>query len=337
MKHEMKHETYSFVKDTKRDVYWKLRKEEIEFLIDSPTDQIKDEYAEPIKVCLLCKSDKRTMLFKKEGFLFYRCHNCGFVYADPQINEEKLIQGYKKSLSNDVWIDVLLTEVNFEYDTGKYLRGLEKIESLKACGDLLDIGCSIGHFLKLARERGWKTVGLELNKKAVKHAREVWGLTVIEKVLSEAAFPDSSFDSVTLWGVIEHLKNPYEVIKEVYRILKSKGVLLTFCPNVDSLVCRVLHEKASCFDGRNHCGYFSPGTIQYLFEQCGFKVVGILSFQPELDTILNFLNFADPYLQNLDWKNPIKELLGPNLRDQLEKIMLDMKLGYKMMTLAQKV
>lgn len=333
----MTQETYSFVSSTKRDLYWELRKKEIEFLLDPLTGKIKEEFAEPVERCLLCQSLKRETLFNKEGFSFHRCSECGFIYADPQIKESELLNYYEGSSSNDVWIDVLLSDDNFRYDEMKYNKGLDLIGAFQKPGRLLDIGCSIGHFLKIARDRGWDTIGLELNKRAVKHACEVWGLNVMEKLLSEASFSDASFQAVTMWGVIEHLKNPFEVMNEIHRILAPGGVILTFCPNIDSLVCRVLHEKTSCIDGRNHCGYFSPKTIRYLLERCGLEVIEIKSFQSELDTVLNYLDYNNPYLKKSGRVNPIKELLGTGLKMALEQILIDQKLGYKMMTLARKV
>lgn len=332
----MAQKTYSFVSSTKRDIYWEARKKEIEFLINPLTGKIKDEFAEPADTCLLCGRDKRDTLFSKEGFTFHRCSGCNFIYADPQIREAELFSQYKESCSNDLWIDVLLSDSNFLYDEKKYKTGLDLIETFQKPGRILDIGCSIGHFLKTARDRGWDTAGLELNKRAVKHAREVWDLNVSEKMLAEASFPTESFEAITLWGVIEHLKAPYEVIKEIHRILVPGGVILTFCPNIESLVCRVLHEKTSCIDGRNHCGYFSPDTISYLMKKCGFEVMEIRSFQPELDTVLNFLDYNDPYVNRTERSNPIKKILGDGLMEIMEQILLDRKLGYKMMTLSQK-
>jgi SAM-dependent methyltransferase len=329
--------TYDFVKQTKRDKYFELRQREIEFLIHQDTGKIKREFAEPVQDCLICNSGKRNCVFQKEGFSFYRCLECGFIYADPQIREDMLMEAYKGSGANDAWIDVLLSSVNMGYDTAKYERGIDKIESVtKRSGRVLDIGCSIGLFLKVARDRGWDTIGLEVNGRAVTHAREEWGLNVSEKLLHEAAFPDASFDAVSLWGVIEHLKDPVSVINEIRRILKNGGALITFCPNVESLVCRVMREHTSCFDGRNHCGYFSPSTITYLFEKCGFEVLEIESYQPELDTILNYVNFEPPYVKGFDMPNPVRDLIGPAMVDVLEGIILDRRLGYKMMTLGRK-
>jgi len=69
----------------------------------------------------------------------------------------------------------------------------------------------------------------------------------------------------------------------------------------------------------------------------GFELVEITSFQPELDTILNYLDFRNPYVKESERENAIKKLIGPGVLKVAEKILLDRKLGYKMMTLGRKV
>jgi len=65
-------------------------------------------------------------------------------------------------------------------------------------------------------------------------------------------------------------------------------------------------------------------------------VLEIISFQPELDTVLNYLDYDDPYLKKSERVNSIKKILGEEFRKVLEQTLLDHKLGYKMMTLSRK-
>lgn len=44
-------------------------------------------------------------------------------------------------------------------------------------------------------------------------------------------FPDDFFDVVICCNVLEHLEEPYPIFKEIYRVLKPKGLLLTKTPN----------------------------------------------------------------------------------------------------------
>jgi len=44
-------------------------------------------------------------------------------------------------------------------------------------------------------------------------------------------FRDKAFDRAFLVHVIEHLYRPYELLKEIHRILKDNGELIIICPN----------------------------------------------------------------------------------------------------------
>ena len=96
--------------------------------------------------------------FKKQGFNFKKCVNCSHIYVDPQINEQALSKAYTggdKSAS-DVWMDVLLSSDNQEYDLKKYNVGLDLISKYLSDKspnpNILDIGCSIGLFLNEAKK-----------------------------------------------------------------------------------------------------------------------------------------------------------------------------------------
>ncbi|SHK37299.1 Methyltransferase domain-containing protein [Desulfatibacillum alkenivorans DSM 16219] len=342
--------TYDFVQQTGRDKYFAARDREIALLSDG-AGGIKPEFAEPVEKCPVCGCGQSELWFKKQGFEFRRCKNtsvCGHIFGNPQINEDALNDCYRGAgeggecaevSANDLWIEVLLSQANASYDKGKYQRGIDAMQTALGTdkpGRVLDIGCSIGHFLALAKEAGWDAVGLELNEKAVAYATKELGLDVRPQLLDEAGFPPESFDVVTLWGVIEHLKRPVEVISQIAEILKPGGILLTFCPNGASMVCRVLREHAATFDGRNHPSYFTPQSIKYVMEQSGLENIAISFHQPDLDAVLNYLEGRDPYLRDEQEKGPLHAFFSGENRPKAEDFIRENGYGYKMMTLNRK-
>jgi len=44
-------------------------------------------------------------------------------------------------------------------------------------------------------------------------------------MLESDCYPDNSFDAVTLWDVLFHVQDPYEEIRECFRVLKRRGVI----------------------------------------------------------------------------------------------------------------
>lgn len=329
--------TYTFVKETHRDRYWKTRKEELILIKDEITGGIRSDLGKPVNNCLLCESNERGLLFKKDGFNFWRCMRCNFIYADPQIEEEILKNLYKGNSSFDIWVDVLLSEPNLKSDKEKYSLGLEKLGLPKGKKRLLDVGSSVGHFLSLAKGAGWAAVGLEVNERAANHAREIYGAKVFPQMLHELEFEEGSFQVCTLWGVIEHFKKPRSAMEQISKLLEPGGSLLIFCPNVNGALCRILREEATNFDGISHTGYFSPETFTYLAENCGFRVIEISTHKASVDTILNYLNYDDPYLGDIKKENPFREIMGNIMIENVERALNAMNLGSKMMALAEKL
>jgi SAM-dependent methyltransferase len=71
--------------------------------------------------------------------------------------------------------------------------------------------------------------------------------------------PDNCADAVVLTEVLEHIVEPLQVLRELYRLLRPGGAALVTTPFVWEL-----HEMP--FD----CWRFTPVSLQWLMEQAGF-------------------------------------------------------------------
>ena len=151
---------------------------------------------------------------------------------------------------------------------------------------LLDVGCSSGVFMVAARARGFNVQGVEPAPRAAKSA-EAAGFPVYCGTLEQAAFPDRSFDAITVLEVIEHLRDPVGLLRECRRILKADGVLVIGTGNAGSLTVRVLGTDWDYLQVRRHGGhvsFFSPRSIQVLAQKTGFAVARIRTRRVSLAT-----------------------------------------------------
>ncbi len=57
-------------------------------------------------------------------------------------------------------------------------------------GRLLDIGCGYGFFLKIAEEKGWEAVGVDLDPKGVAYAKERLRVNAFQAPLCPTASSD---------------------------------------------------------------------------------------------------------------------------------------------------
>ncbi len=285
----------TFEQRTLRDEYDAARREEIARLMDPATGTLDRRFAKDV-ACLVCGSRDARPLFTKQGMGFVRCASCSFMYVNPQVDEAVLEEAYKQSRSNDIWFEILKTPDQQKYNVEKYGWFLDRIgEIAPPPARLLDVGCSLGHFLAMARDRGHETLGLELGEKAAAYARETYGLDVRETRVERLEEPDGSFGAVTLFGVLEHLSDPVGILKVLRRLVKPDGVLAMLVPNNHSLVARMLHGEAFGFDGRNHLGYYTKETLALALDTAGFVPVSMTTHVSCINPILNWLHYDDPY------------------------------------------
>lgn len=138
---------------------------------------------------------------------------------------------------------------------------------------MLDVGCSVGLFLEIAKESGYLVTGVEPAELATETARSK-GLDVRCGFLEDLHFPESSFDVITMFEVIEHLKDPAGILKECHRILKPGGIIFISTGNAAGWTVRFLKNNWDYFDiQKGHISFFNPESLNKIVRGAGFRVV----------------------------------------------------------------
>jgi 2-polyprenyl-3-methyl-5-hydroxy-6-metoxy-1,4-benzoquinol methylase len=159
---------------------------------------------------------------------------------------------------------------------------LDRFESWRGGGRLLEVGCATGLLLKRARERGWSPTGVELSPDAVAHAR-AFGLDVRQGTLADAALPGDSFDVVYMGDVLEHVPDCRATLAEVARLLVPGGHAVVRGPiTTHSLARRVGLAVYGALGGcivlpepPYHLWEFRPASLARLARAVGLEVESI--------------------------------------------------------------
>ena len=269
-------------------------------------------------VCPVCGVDDTTApVFGKGGLDFVRCYGCGLLHQNPQLLPEVQTVLYRRSDAGRERVQARERGWNVEV---KYGPGLE---ALGEPGRLLDVGCGTGQFLDLAAERGWGVDGVEPGPAIV--AAEAAGHYVRSDISSAG---DAVYDAVTLWGVLEHLADPGEMLGEVHRLLKPGGRALFFVPNGDSLILRLMRGANSTVSWQ-HLWYFGPGQLRKLLVKHGFEVEREFTVLPQFAEVRHWLRYGQPY-EELEVEDGFDL---PVLEDWITRS----KLGFKLITIGRKV
>lgn len=95
---------------------------------------------------------------------------------------------------------------------------------------LLDIGCGRGEFLRGFINCGVQGFGVDRSRAAQKYCPQA-DLRTADLETSPLPFDDNTFDVVYSKSVIEHFYYPEKLVKEIYRVLKPGGLVITLCPD----------------------------------------------------------------------------------------------------------
>jgi 2-polyprenyl-3-methyl-5-hydroxy-6-metoxy-1,4-benzoquinol methylase len=221
--------------------------------------------------CLVCGHEG----FEPHVEILLRCPVCGFVTArmDGPVDTHGLYDG--NYFNGEEYLDYRSDETFFKRN---FRKRLSEILARTSGGRLLEIGAAYGFFLDLARAH-FDVLGFELNREAVRHAREVLRLDVRADDFLEAdeAGIGGKVDVTVMWDVIEHLERPDRFLAHVADLSKPGGWLFLTTGDIGSRLARWRGSKWRLIHPPSHLHYFDRDTITRLLANHGFEVVDICS------------------------------------------------------------
>jgi SAM-dependent methyltransferase len=150
------------------------------------------------------------------------------------------------------------------------------------CHRVLEVGCAGGQLGRLLRQRGHHVTGIELVPEMAERAR-CWLDQVVTADVERDGFPFplASFDALVFADVLEHLLDPWRVLREAVEVLADGGVVVASIPNVQNIdVLRRLLRGRWDYRERGildfgHLRFFTLHSIRTLFAQAGLTVVHV--------------------------------------------------------------
>ena len=203
----------------------------------------------------------------EQVFYIVQCLECGVLRTLPEMTEGELEEFYPR----DYW--------GGEEPRLEWIRSSqsEKTDFLSACGltggDILDVGCGSGFFLRALDQSKWNCFGVETGELAARAASRALGEGhVFAGTLIESACADAAFDVVTFWSALEHTNEPRANLIEARRILKPGGSLIVQVPNTASYQAKIFSGDWFSLDAPRHRYHFTLETINALLSDTGFSL-----------------------------------------------------------------
>ena len=231
-----------------------------------------------IKKCLICGKKVKTKLIKLPyteniektmTYEFYKC--CNYIKQKNFLNNKELSKlysssylGYRKS---KLWQLLKLLSTEFRIlKYGKYIKDR----------NILELGCGMGDFINGCTKLNPKSVNaVEISSYACKSIKKNYPEINILNVDIENFLSRKKYDTIFLFHVIEHVKNPTNLIRNCKKMLTKKGVIIIETPNYDSWDRFIFKDKWFNYHVPYHTYLFSPLSFKKLSKQVNLHVVGL--------------------------------------------------------------
>jgi len=173
-------------------------------------------------------------------YRIYKCSNCGLEHTHPLPTEEELKAFYANY--SDIRANPGIVRLN----------AMRQIEMLAKYGidtnsKILDFGAGKGEFVDAA-----KCDGVEILPSANERIK-----TTIDR---------KDYNCITLWGVLEHLPDPWKTICELRQHLKPKGIIAITTVNAEGVI-PYYHKPPE------HLTYWTKKAFEEIALDAGMEII----------------------------------------------------------------
>jgi len=300
--------------------------------------------------CPLCGSTKREVVTSGRDhefdntthdlFFVVRCLDCDLVYLNPRPDQSTLGIIYPKeyychketfaafSSKRSILVSIK-NDLNKRFGFPKRIQNVVNSlpDELEEPIKILDVGCGNGLALDVFQEvssRSVETTGLDYSEQALRIVAKK-GHNVIRTRIEKASLPKGYFDIIYSSNVIEHVAEPFDMMRKISDALKPEGVFLCEAPNYDSLDARIFSPSGywGGFHFPRHWTFFTAKTLGKIAELSDLKLESVM-YHPVpifwIWTMHSYLYSCKGKKEVADWLFPLTENKGNFLRSMGLKV-----------------
>jgi 2-polyprenyl-3-methyl-5-hydroxy-6-metoxy-1,4-benzoquinol methylase len=171
-------------------------------------------------------------------------------------------------------LDRVRVHVAYRVDRGSPLTEAHVHRVLgRRAASICDLGCGDGDLALALSRLGYQVVGVEVDPEAA--SQRVRGDCEVLRGSAEelpAALEGRQFDCVIMRHVLEHCRQPRQVLENARGLLRPGGVLMCEVPNNEALGLSLLGSAWAMFDVPRHLHFFSGKSLVRTCVAAGFRV-----------------------------------------------------------------
>ena len=192
------------------------------------------------------------------------------------------------------------------------------IHSINQDSKILEIGPGSGTLLSFLIENNYKNLyAIDIDDYIEDSLKHSVSFNKCNASYEKFPFESKSIDIVMSIQVIEHLENPWNMVREVERILKQDGLFIISFPSSKDIFSRILFlEQANVYSYtsyNNHISFFTQAIQDKLFKN--FEIINEYYTKSPLKRLQRLQNYF-----NLNIQLPAKKIFSVKNLYVMEKI-----------------
>jgi 2-polyprenyl-3-methyl-5-hydroxy-6-metoxy-1,4-benzoquinol methylase len=201
---------------------------------------------------------------------------------------------------------------------------------------VLEVGCHSGGFSQWIQKQNCEVTGIEINSKALEEAKPFLMEAFCGDIENEDFWKNLSekkFDVIMFEHVLEHLANPWKILKQCKNILNKNGMLIIALPNISNADSRFNmfignfdYSETGVMD-KTHLRFFNQKTIREMIVQAGFNIQEYAS-PWQVNPIREFIDHL-PLLTHLRFLFPNRAPKFPKFSPNLTDVVMMFKCSMK--------
>ena len=237
--------------------------------LNCDSDYLSEQFPEQLNAV---KKDSQSSAFRCSSMAHTskprvaKCLQCGLSQVPSSNHPIDLEDLYKDVVDKD-YLDNLPAKKKTFAHAYKQIRSF-----LPPTGQLLEVGSYCGLFLLEARHHGWTVNGVEPSRWAAEYATSKFGLNIIQGSLENVTSSlKEDHDVVVCWDVLEHVRNPQNLLCLMSKALKPGGILALSTIDIDSWFPHML-GKHWPWILEMHLHYFGSRSLERMFDKARGRV-----------------------------------------------------------------
>lgn len=231
--------------------------------------------------CTLCgcetteKIDSIIRNADNDKYKMYKCTCCEthFLYPRPEV--EQLEEYYDGTFREQVHSETYYEKNHMDGVFSRFfveavVRADRVKDEMSKTDAILEIGCSVGYFMKAISPYVGKVYGTEWDKKAAQYIKDTFPEFEVARNPQDFGV---KFDRIFMFHVLEHIEKPIEFLEGLKELLNPGGVIYIEIPNADDILVKTYKctEFMEYYYKLAHLYNFNETGMKYILDKAGLK------------------------------------------------------------------